>query len=130
MESKRVNIATAKVNYGWVHFFGSTKNYYSMWLETDDSRDFLYNGLDYIALEPIREKSVPEEKLGDILERKNRLFEANLRPGTEVVVLFEDDGQVIAISKKGDKKWMDVRDKFTSKTFGELGIDATSLRVF
>lgn len=57
-------------------------------------------------------------------------FSINIIDGYVVSVIFDEkDGSVIAIGASGRDAWIDVKDKFTVKTFNELKIKIDSLTV-
>lgn len=57
-------------------------------------------------------------------------FSINIVDGYVVSVIFDEkDGSVIAIGASGRDAWIDVKDKFTVKTFNELKIEIDSLTV-
>ena len=47
-----------------------------------------------------------------------------------VSVIFGDDGHILAIGNIGEDVWIDTTDKFIKKTFAELNIVITSLKVY
>ena len=61
---------------------------------------------------------------------KSHFNEAHIHDGDKVAVIFGDDGVVLAIGKPGEDAWIDVTDLFVKKTFAELNIVITSLKVF
>ena len=47
-----------------------------------------------------------------------------------MLVIFKDDGQILAIGNIGEDAWIDTTDKFVKKAFAELNIVITSLKVY
>ena len=61
---------------------------------------------------------------------KENFNEAHIYDGDKVAVIFGDDGRVLAIGNTGEDAWIDTTDKFVKKTFAELNIVITSLKVY
>ncbi len=69
-------------------------------------------------------------KMGDTLEEaveycnkvKEIFKEAGIHDGDMVDLLFERDGHVRAIGNKERNVWIDLNDKFATKTFNQLGV--------
>lgn len=61
---------------------------------------------------------------------KENFKQAGIYNGDKVVVLFEANGSVRAIGSIRRDSWIDVTDKFVKKTFKELNIVITSLKVY
>lgn len=55
--------------------------------------------------------------------------EAWIHDGDRVAVMHDKNGTVIAIGRIGADKWVDVKDKFVCKTFKDLNIIITALKI-
>lgn len=81
--------------------------------------------------------NIPCIKVGDTEEEgvafcnqlKENFKQANIYDGDKVAILFGANGSVRAIGRAGQDSWIDVTDKFVKKTFKELNIVITSLKV-
>lgn len=56
--------------------------------------------------------------------------QVNIRSGDKVAVIFDEEGKILALSKMKEDVWLDVTDGFKKKSFAELNIDITSLKVY
>ena len=56
--------------------------------------------------------------------------EAGIFEGDRVVVIFNEEGRVIAVGRRGEDKYVDVSDMFFVKTFKELNLSIPSLMVY
>jgi len=56
--------------------------------------------------------------------------DVHIYEGDKVAVIFKDNGQILAIGNTGEDAWIDTTDKFVKKTFAELNIVITSLKVY
>ncbi|MBO5141679.1 MAG: hypothetical protein J6C46_01545 [Clostridia bacterium] len=56
--------------------------------------------------------------------------EANIFLGDEVAIIFNDEGNILALGKMEEDVWLDVNDDFKKKSFVELNVDITSLKIF
>ena len=126
MKFQKINIATARIE-------GLTKPpyyfdhhcFYAWSIMFQDASKFgLYN----LAVIPLGEN----EEEGEILcnKFKENFNEAHIHEGDKVAVIFGDDGCVLAIGNTGEDSWIDTTDKFVKKTFAELNIVITSLKVY
>ncbi len=61
---------------------------------------------------------------------KENFNKAHIYEGDRIVVIFKDDGKVIAIGNKGEDVWIDITDNLSKKSFAELDIEFTSLKVY
>ena len=84
--------------------------------------------IDNLPVIPVGETKEEGEKFCNQLKQNFR--EALIHEGEKVAVIFEDDGQVLAIGSLGSNLWIDTRDKFVKKTFKELNININSLKVY
>jgi len=126
MKFKKLNIATARIE-------GLTKPpyyfdhhcYYAWDIMFQDTSTFLFDNLTFIKVGNNKEE-------GELFcnQIKEKFREAHIFDGERVAVIFGDDSRVLAIGNIGDDMWIDTTDKFTKKTFEELNICITSLRVY
>ena len=56
--------------------------------------------------------------------------EANIYWGDKVAIIFDEEGNILALGKMKEDVWLDVTDNFKKKSFAELNIDITSLKVY
>ena len=125
MKFREINIATAKIE-------GLTKPpyyfdhhcYYAWGITFTNTSTLFFNNLPFIRVGNTEEEG--EIRCNEI---KEVFKQANIHNGSKVAVLFDDIGEVIAIGKIGKDVWIDVRDNFTKKTFADLNIVITSLKV-
>lgn len=126
MKFQKINIATARID-------GLTKQpyyfdhhcYYAWDIMFNDTSTFLFDNIAFIKVGKNKEEG---EKFCNQIKENFR--EANIYDGERVAVIFGDDSRVLAIGKIGDDMWIDTADKFAKKTFAELNICITSLRVY
>ena len=126
MKFQDVSIATARIKglnmfpYYHEHFdFNAVDIYF------EDTSTFRFYNLSGIKVGNNKEEV---EHFCNIL--KSHFNEAHIHDGDKVAVIFGDDGVVLAIGKPGEDAWIDVTDLFVKKTFAELNIVITSLKVF
>ena len=91
----------------------------------EDTSTLLFDNLTFIKV-----GNTTEEGEAFCNQLKANFKEAHIYDGDKVVVVFEDDGHVLAIGKIGEDAWIDTTDKFVRKTFSELHIVITSLKVY
>lgn len=61
---------------------------------------------------------------------KGNLKQAGILEAQPVAVIFDDGGSVIAIGRTKEDVWIDINDKFAKKTFKDLNVIITSLKVY
>lgn len=61
---------------------------------------------------------------------KENFEKANVRENDRVIIIFANDGSIVAIGNRGQDKWIDVNDEFRVKSFKEFKITVTSLRAY
>ena len=79
---------------------------------------------------------IPIKNIGDtedeaknfLVQFEERLYQEGIHDGNNVAVLWEN-GNIRAVGIIGQDSWFDVTDNFTKKTFKELNIVITSLRM-
>lgn len=126
MKFKKINIATARIKglkkppYYFNHLC-----YYAWDIMFEDTSTLLLDNLTFIKV-----GNTTEEGEAFCNQLKASFKEAHIYDGDKVVVVFEDDGHVLAIGKIGEDAWIDTTDKFVRKTFSELHIVITSLKVY
>ena len=126
MKTQVVNIATASIN-------GLTKSpyyfehhcYYAWDIMFEDSSTLSFDNLPFIKVGETKKEA---ETFCNMI--KDNFKKAYIHEGDKVAIIFEKDGHVIAIGSIGKDMWIDVTDKFVKKTFKELNINITSLKVF
>lgn len=125
MKCQEINIATARIE-------GLTKSPYYFDHHCFYAWDVLFSHTSTLLF-----KNLPYIKVGDT-EQEGEIFcnqlkenfkEAHICDGDTVAVIFGNDGNVIAIGCIGNDLWIDTTDKFALKTFEELNIVITSLKV-
>ena len=60
----------------------------------------------------------------------SNLEQVNIHDGDKVAVIFDEEGNILALGKMKEDVWLDVTDDFKKKSFAELNIDITSLKVY
>ena len=121
MKFQKVNIATARIE-------GLTKPpyyfdhhcYYAWDIMFQDTSTFAFHNIPFIKVGDTEEE-------GEIFCNK---LKENFNEAHKVAVIFGDDGRVVAIGNTGEDAWIDTTDKFVKKTFAELNIVITSLKVY
>jgi len=126
MKKRRINIATARIK-GLTKppYYFEHRGFYAWSVTFSDSSTLGFDNLPFIKVGDTKEE-------GEILcnQLKENFKEAHIHEGDKVAVIFNNDGNVIAIGSIGKDLWIDVTDKFAKKTFKELNIVITSLRVY
>lgn len=108
------------------------------WNESSTSYcfDITFQNLSYFLLENLHSnlEGLSQDEAANFYEEVKTYFKTGgIWSGTPVSILFSD-GQILAIGAHGKDVWYDVRDGVspvaTKKSFSELGIDITSLKVY
>ena len=126
MNFQKINIATARIE-GLTeppHYFDH-HCYYTWNLVFKDTSTFAFNNIPFIKV-----GNTEEEGEFFCNQLKENFNEAHIYDGDKVAVIFGDDGRVLAIGNTGSDAWIDTTDKFVKKTFSELNIVITSLKVY
>lgn len=126
MKFQNVNIATARIE-GLTKspYYFEEKCFYAWNIMLKDTSTLLFNNIPFIN---VGDTEVDAKILCDHL--KSNFKEAHIYEGDKVAVIFKDDGQILAIGNTGEDAWIDTTDKFVKKTFAELNIVITSLKVY
>lgn len=123
---KILNIATAKISgMESSPYYFEHKCYWAWGIQ--------FEGCSYFFL-----PSLPFLKMGDTEDEaqlfcntvKSNFHSAGIYEESKVVILFSNNGTVIAIGRVGQDIWIDINDKFRKKTFKELNIKVSTLKVF
>lgn len=126
MEFQNVSIATARIKgLNMLPYYNEHFCFYAVDFFFEDTSTFIFSNLSVIRVGKNKEEG---KCFCDLI--RNRFNEANIHDGDKVAVIFGDDGRVQAIGKPGEDAWIDVTDTFAKKTFAELNIVITSLKVF
>lgn len=126
MKFKKVNIATARI-YGLTKspYFFEFQNYYTWKIMFSDASSVIFRDLTFIDVGDTEEEA--EIRCNQL---KENFKQAHINEGDKVAVIFENDGRVRAIGCIGKDLWIDTCDGFVKKTFEELNIIITSLKVY
>lgn len=126
MKFQEVNIATARIKglekppyyfeHGW---------YYAWDIILESTSPVSFCNLPFIK---VGDTQVEGEIFCNQL--KENFKEAHIYDGNKVAVIFGDGGYVLAIGCMGEDAWVDATDKFVKKTFSDLNIVITSLKVY
>lgn len=126
MKFQKVNIATARIKgLEKPPYYFDHKCYYAWEIMFKDNSTLFFNNLSFIKVGNTEEE-------GEIFcnQIKENFKEAHIYDGDKVAVIFRNDGCVLAIGNTGEDAWIDTTDKFVKKTFAELNIVITSLKVY
>jgi len=126
MKFEKVNIATARINgLTKAPYYFEHHDYYAWEIMFSDTSTFAFHNLPFIKVGDTQEE-------GEVFcnQLKENFKEAHIYDGDTVAVIFGDDGCVLAIGNRGEDAWIDTSDKFAKKTFAELNIVITSLKVY
>lgn len=126
MKFLKVNIATAQIKgLKKPPYYSEHHRYYAWDITFEVPSTLLFKNLPFI-------KVGDTEKEGEIFfnQLKENFHKAHINDGDKVSVIFGDDGHVLAIGNSGEDVWIDTTDKFVKKTFAELNIIITSLKVY
>lgn len=125
MKFSEINIATGKIEgLDKPPYYFNHRCYYAWEISFYDTSTLTFNNLPFIRVGNTEEEG--EKYCNEI---KKIFKDANIHNDDKVAIIFENTGEVIAIGKTSKDVWIDVRDKFTKKTFAELNIVVTSLKV-
>lgn len=125
MKCQEINIATARIEGLTEQPRYFDHRCYYVWSITFSKT----STLKFNHLPLIRVGETEEEGKKICNQFKENFKEAHIHEGDMVAVLFGNDNSVIAIGKLGEDLWVDATDNFVNKTFGELNIVITSLKV-
>lgn len=126
MKFQNVNIATAQIDgLAKSPYYFEHHCYYAWDIMFRNSSTFAFNNLPFIKV-----GNTEEEGKLFCNQLKENFKKAHINDGDKVAVIFEDNGCVLAIGNIGEDSWIDITDKFVKKTFAELNIVPTSLKVY
>ena len=126
MKCQGVNIATARIE-GLTKppYYFDHRCFYAWNITFSDTSTLFFKNLAFIKVGDTEEQG--EEFCNQL---KANFKEAHIHEGDMIAVIFDNDGNVLAIGSLGEDLWIDVTDKFVKKTFEELNIVITSLKVY
>ena len=126
MKFQNVNIATTRIKgLEKTPYYFEHHCYYVWDIMFHNSSTLSFNNLPFIIV------GNTEEEGNLICNQLNENFrEAHINEGDEVAVLFDGNGCILAIGNIGEDSWVDITDGFDKKTFAELNIVPTSLKVY
>lgn len=126
MRFQKASIATAQIRGLNQEPYYSTDFCYYVWdIMFDHLSTLLVHNLPYIKVGDTKEQA--EIFCNELKENFNK---AHIYDGNQVALIFGEDGRVLAIGNQGEDVWIDVTDNFAKKTFAELNIVITSLKVY
>ena len=122
-----------KINIGTARIRGLTKPFYYFehrccyaWdITFKETSTLLFNNLAFIPVGKTEKEAAFKQH-----QYLEKFEQANIHDRDRIVVIFDDEGTVIAIGKPGNNVWLDVSDGFITKTFEELKIAVTELKVY
>ena len=121
-----LNIATAKIHgLERESFYFEEKCCYAFRIMFYSTSTLLFGNLPHIVAGETKEEA---EKFCNQL--KENFKKVGIHERGDGVICFESDGSVIAIGKRGVDLWIDVNDNFTCKTFKELKLHFTSMKLY
>lgn len=126
MKFQNVNIATAQIDgLAKSPYYFEHHCYYAWDIMFRNSSTLIFYNIPFIKVGDTEEE-------GNIFcnQIKENFNKAHINEGDKVAIIFDDSGHVIAIGSIGKDVWIDVTDKFARKTFAELKIVPTSLKVY
>lgn len=131
MTFEKIGIATARINgltkspdyrtsfFAWKIMFSERSLNFDGIYDLDES---FYN----LAMNVGDIKAVAESRCNTI---KKQFEKVHISDGDRVAIIFKEDRHIRAIGTIGRDCWIDVDDSFSIKTFEELNIVITSLKV-
>ena len=126
MKFQKINIATARIKgLEDPPYYFESKCYYAWDIMFKDTSTLLFANLPCIKV-----GNTIEESEIFCNELKENFKKAHIYDGDKVAVIFEKDGRVLAIGNLGEDAWIDTTDKYVKKTFAELNLVITSLKVY
>lgn len=125
MKFQEVNIATARIEgLKKAPYYFDHHCYFAWNIMFSDTSTLGFTNLPFIKV-----GDTEEEGVVFCNQLKENFKQANIHDGDKVAVLYEANGHVRAIGCIGQDSWIDAEDKFVKKTFEELNIVITSLKV-
>ena len=126
MKCQGINITTARIRgLNSPPFYFEAMCYYAWNLTFSCASHMFFHNLSFFRVGDSKEE-------GEITcnKIKKNFKKACIFEGNKVAVIFGNDHNIIAIGHTGKNLWIDVRDNFSKKTFKELNIVVTSLKVY
>ncbi len=124
MKLQEVNIATARIEGLSKPPYLFKPHYWAWDIMFFDTSTIMFEQLPFINVGYTEEKGVIFCN-----QIKANFDQANIYDGDKVAILYMKNGAVRAIGKIGHDSWIDVADNFVNKTFKELDISISSLKV-
>lgn len=114
----KVSEATARMNaLSTPPVYWSHKCYYVWNIILEDTSTLIFHHPSFLKMGDTSEEAVEYcNKVKDIFKN------AGIHDGDMVDLLFERSGDVRAIGNKERNVWIDLSDKFATKTFNQLGV--------
>ena len=126
MKCQGINIATARIHgLNQPPYYFDHRCYYAWSISFSDSSTLFFKNLPFIRVADTEEDSIVKCN-----QLKENFKNAHIYEGDKVAIIFDKDGTVLAIGCAREDEWIDVRDNFVKKTFLELNIVVTSLKVY
>ena len=121
-----LNIATARIKGLEKHPYRFEHSCYYAWsIMFEDTSTLFFSNLPVIKVGNTEEEG--EEFYYQI---KENFKEAHINEGDKVAIIFEDDGHILAIGSTKKDAWIDTTDNYAKKSFTELNMVITSLRIY
>ena len=125
MKFQNVKIATARIKGLRRSPYYSHEEGYYVW-------DIMFERCSTLYFNDLFVKVGNNEEEGKTFceQLKKNFNQAHIFDENKVAVIFGDDDCVLAIGNIGEDVWIDATDKFVRKTFAQLNINITSLKVY
>ena len=121
-----VCIATARINgLNKLPYYFKERGFYAVDIKFTDSSTLLFDQVPFINIGNTREEA---KTIWSLL--KKNFSDAHIHNEDKVAVIFNMFYQVVAIGNIGNDVWIDVINGFSKKSFRELNITITSLKVY
>lgn len=126
MKFQKVNIATAQIRgLEQKPYYFNQKCFWACDIKFFNTSCIFFDHIPFIKVGNTKEEAnIVWEQL------KDNFAKAGIREEDKVTILFEDNGHTLAIGQNAGDYWIDVGDKFAVKTFEELDITFSSLKVW
>ena len=121
-----VSIATARINgLNKSPYYFKQGEFYAVDITFTDSSTLLFDNMPYIKVGKTR-----EEANNFWSKMKKNFSDAHILDKNRVAIICDKYFQIVAIGNTGEDVWIDVTDQFKAKSFAELNIEITSLKVY
>lgn len=121
MKLQKISIATARIKLTNDIVSNSSGNYYTWKIDFSEK----VTGKILIKAGEIYEDAL------DYCNQIKKIFEqAQIDDGDKVAIIFNEKGNIRAISRIREDSWIDVKDNFVQKTFKGLNIKIGHLKVY